>query len=150
MIKTFLRLILGLFVGLLLTATCEAQSQDLITKIEETKLGNKQWDKVSVILPNASYKITKVSYENKQLLVVFDYSHSKESKPASFTFFLSDYNIDCKKISADDEFHVIAKHESQTLKAGGPKCPPRCFKVSDFQCPEDCPVQFRCPPHCGN
>ena len=65
--RTFSAIILSLLVSFLFTTTCEAQTHTLLTKIEETKLGNNQWDKVSVMLPNNSYKIAKVVYQDNQL-----------------------------------------------------------------------------------
>ncbi len=136
----YLRLVMGLFVGLLMTATCEAQSQSLLTKIEETKLGNDQWDKVSVMLPNATYKISKVVYQDNQLVVLFNYTSKKESKPRPYTFYLSDYKIDYKKVSENDAVYVLARHADEVKAA---RCPPRCLehqssRASGIRCPHHC------------
>ncbi len=141
MIKTFLRLVMGLFIVLLMTATCDAQSQSLLTKIEETKLGNDQWDKVSVMLPNATYKISKVVYEENTLVVLFTYTDNRANRERPYTFYLSDYKIDYKKVSANDAVYVLARHADEVKDF---RCPPFCpesqaRKRSELGCPEDCP-----------
>ena len=143
--KTFtLSLTTFLFIAFLITAnTSKAQTHRLLSKIEET---NRGWDKVTVMLPNNSYELSKVSYENNTVLILFDYTKTKDDyKTNYFTFNLSDYKINCKQISEQASFLVIAKSKKNTLtytkdnlleyvndKNGG-------AKISTFRCPVYCP-----------
>jgi len=142
-------MMLCLFVSFLFTTTCEAQTKTntqtethtLLTKIEETKLGYGEWDKVSVMLPNASYKIAKVVYQDNQLVVLFNYTSKEENKPRPYVFYLSDYKIDYKKVGENDAVYVLARHEDEL---GDFRCPPKCdnaqsSRTSNFRCPPECP-----------
>jgi len=133
-----------LIIACILPTTSKAQTHRLLSQIEETKLGNNIWDKVTVMLPNNGYTLNKVSYENNTILVLFDYAKLNKGKATYFTFNLSDYKIDCQQVSAKTAFQVIAKPKESILR--GFDCPPNCVietgnnsVLGDFRCPASCP-----------
>lgn len=142
--KTFTLTWITFFLITFLTPdTCTAQTHRLLSKIEETKRGNNIWDKVTVMLPNSSYELSKVSYENNTLLVVFNYTQTKGGTQTYFTFNLSDYKIDQEQINEQAAFQVIAKKKNSLLRNFD--CPPNC----NFSRSSDPPIgTFRCPVYC--
>jgi len=143
--KTFaLTLTTFLFIGLIIPNVINAQTHRLLSKIEETKLGNNVWDKVTVMLPNTSYALNKVTYQNNTLLVLFDYTKTTGDKPTYFTFNLSDYKINCRQISEQASFQVVAKPKNSILKnsnwvLNGIQNKTSDPPISTFRCPVYCP-----------
>jgi len=130
-----------LFIGFFISNTCNAQTHRLLSKIEETQRG---WDKVTVMLPSNSYTLNKVTYENNTLLVLFDYTTTKDPVSTYFTLNLSDHDIDCRKISPQASFQVIANPKGSKFKTvnwlsnslGNRSSDP---PINTFRCPVYCP-----------
>jgi len=131
-----------LFITISFSNNCNAQTHRLLSKIEETKLGNNMWDKVTVQLPNKTYELKKVSYENNTILILFDYAKTMGSKrPSYFSFNLSDYNIDSRKVSEQATFQVVAKYKDSDLS--------RTDVLFDHSTTEGTTIgTFRCPVYC--
>lgn len=137
--KTFvLTLTIILSISFIIPKNITAQTHRLLSKIEETKLGNNIWDKVTVMVPNTSYQLNKVTYENNTLTVLFDYSQTK-SKPSYFTFNLSDYNINFQQIGEQAAYRVIAKPAYSVLKNWPSKGKTVDPPIGSWKCPVYCP-----------
>lgn len=127
----------------------------LAAKLEETVLGNGIWNKVTVKIPNPSYILSEVKYENNKLSVLFEYTNTNDN-PQNFSFMLSAFGINPNNVSENDEFLAVGvsgntnqaekeeaintfpgwhsyvnQHLDQDQQAqktiGFTRCPPRCL-----------------------
>jgi len=99
------------------TNTNNYNAHRLAVKIEESVLGNGIWDKVTVRLPNSSYILNKVTYENNRLSILFEYSDSSSYQPLNFGFTLSSFGIIPTEINENDEFLVIGIEAGSDVNA---------------------------------
>jgi len=80
----------------------------LVSQIEETPaVGSGNWNKVTVLVPNNTYVLSKVELENNQLSVVFDFSDVSTYDPVPFPFLLSGFGIDTSLITDDTNYLVV-------------------------------------------
>lgn len=81
----------------------------LASKIEETPIvGSGNWNKVTVILPNNSYILSKVELVNNKLSIVFDFSDSTNYQQIQFAFLLSGFGINAIEFDFDNiDYSVI-------------------------------------------
>lgn len=111
----------------------------LPAKIEETVLENGIWDKVTVLIPNSSYILNEVKYENNTLSIVFIYTDNSTSESANFAFMLSAFGINPNAVNAEDTFVVIGKsYDSQTDENQQNVMMTTGKKLADFKCPPKC------------
>jgi len=80
----------------------------LVSQIEETpEVGSGNWNKITVLIPNNTYVLSKVELQNNQLSVVFDFSDASNYSPIPFSFFISGFGIDTSLITDDTNYLVI-------------------------------------------
>lgn len=130
----------------------------LAVKLEETVLGNGNWDKVTVKIPNPSYILTEVKYENNKLSILFEYSNETAYNPQNFSFMLSAFGVNPNDVSENDEFFVVGIDDSavtsdrQAAHQSFPGWLTRDNYQGNFvlvaQANEAKIGKFRCPIHC--
>lgn len=120
--------------------TQDNNTQGLPAKIEQV---NGKWDKVTVRIPNSSYALNEVKFQNGILSVTFVYSDSSLDEPVNFAFMLSAF-INLDSVKDDDKFVVKTidgnaqtNSDQQSTMSTIPN--EDLESVSDFKCPPKCP-----------
>jgi len=120
--------------------TQDNNAQKLLAKIEQV---NGKWDKVTVRIPNSTYTLNEVKFQNGLLSVTFVYTDSSTNEPVNFAFMLSAF-IDINSVSADDKFVVETIDGNTQTNSNQPSAMSAVDEedlqsVSDFKCPPKCP-----------
>lgn len=133
----------------------------LVSQIEETPaVGSGNWNKVTVLIPNNTYVLSKVELENNQLSIVFDFSDESNYEPVPFAFLLSGFGIDTSLITDNTDYLVVGvqnpteqerkdsknsnsgwfsrQNYSQYIQQLGSQ--ENSMRVADNRCPPHCPL----------
>jgi len=131
----------------------------LAVKLEETVLGNGNWDKVTVKVPNPSYILSQVKYQNNKLSILFEYSDGNGYNPQNFSFMLSAFGVNPSDVSESDEFLVVGIENSASSpeRLAAVQSFPGWLTRDNYKSDFVLPVQenarksedIRCPINCG-
>jgi len=131
----------------------------LVSQFEETPtVGSGNWNKVTVLIPNSTYILSKVELVNNQLSIVFDFSDANSYQPIPFSFLLSGFGINTSSLTDNTNYLVVgvqnptdAERENSTNSFvdwfGKPDYLQKIQRLAKQQHSQE--VQdHRCPPFC--
>jgi len=115
----------------------------LPAKIEQH---NGKWEKITVRIPDSSYILNEVKYENNKLSILFVYTANSPGEPANFSFMLSAFGINANTISENDQF-LVAGSVSGSLEPSQESAmmaaiPEGEQSLADFKCPPKCDLDY--------
>lgn len=133
----------------------------LVSQIEETPIvGSGKWNKITVLIPNNTYVLSKVELANNQLSIVFDFSDANSYDPVHFSFMLSGFGISSNSVTDNTNYLVVGvQNPTDTERDDAINNLPQWFSkqnysqkiqqlrrkdqsviVVDYKCPPICPL----------